>query len=448
MDDYESSTCLLDPVSTVIDEETEGNTEITEIPVLDISDLPPELRHTLELLEFQDSSQFEPENIEIFEHYKSAGDKKISQTVFDALREKDLWGFPRIYLGIGGVEVTLEYSHLGLSKSVLAKLAAHRGEAIEEESGSSKRKSKKLLKPMKLIMFPLLQEAKDALSYFRKSRIQKKMLYNETEWLVDDENLPAVVEAIAELREEVKKWKEEVLKQYHNERRAYRLRVAHWLNSASQDLVALGEDELDVESLIHEYDAKFPSYQKVVQTIRLSVVGPRPVWSLKKQAQHDAEMAEALERWKQADLSQKQLRLMEEALEADRRAKQEAIAKGATYLESKVFEAVNTLLSHVSKHVKEPGSVTPAKKELIAETLIELEELMKMPGASALSELAAESRELERICQDANANKQMLNEQIEGIKKKLEQKLEFQFTGAIGSRAVPTFMKRKAAVDE
>lgn len=436
---------VLDPdsevnLSTIADELLED-----DIDVEDDFELPSSLKLTLQLLEEQDQVHEglaqEHESLQMIPISK---ERRTNQTVFDLLREKDLWAYKKIEIAVGRLSITLGYEHMGLSQKALKNLMSYRSVAAlqdEEQEGGGKKRSKKLVKPASVTVFPSLLDARDALCYKRK-QIQKNMFFDGSVWLCDDEKMAQVELMIQqELEPAAMEWRQQVLNDYSAQRSRFRKWLAKQLYLVSRDLEHLGEDPLDIESIFPVYENMFPSYQQVANAFKITVVGPQPVASLKRQAENSAGMAEALARLENSDLERAKIEVARNALERDRRAQEEAIAKGALYIENQVFDAVQEVLRQAEKQAA--GEPNAAKEAALSRAVTQIEELMKMPGASALSEFVEQSKELQAICHHSTNRKLDIKQKIGAIRDKLVQELEFTPAAQEGSRIAPTRMKLK-----
>lgn len=417
-----------------------------------MAELPDDLRDTLERMALNDVGLVDPGELEALERLQLA-DRKISQTIYDKLREKDLWAYTRIGIETGTPTVYLRYEHLGLSQATLEKLTELRNNRPQVEGHENKgRKKRKMLKPPQVVLFPTLATAGDVLARWRRENIQDKMFWDGSVWLCEDEKLVEVEVAISEWGKEIQKWRNIVFERYLPERKLFRAYVARWLKSASDDLVQLGEEPLEISALIPVYDSLFPSLQLLYGKLRPIIIGPQPVPSLMKQAEENAKLAEALRREAQAQADTAEARnarreadIRLQAIERERQVREQSMVAAAQSIEDSYIACYQRLLDQAERFGK-GRKPTPGKKEALAAALAALEQELQKPGAiEAFSELQQESEVLRKLCEQGKKARAEIEEKVKMLRDQISKHLEFTpQTGQVGSRTVPTRMRRKS----
>jgi hypothetical protein len=365
-----------------------------------------------------------------FERHGANVTRKVNQTVYELLSRKSLWFYAQMRVDVGRTQIPLQYEHLGLSHDVLGKLFSAPTDALD---GRKKRR----IKPPSFTIFPQLQLLKTKLDNFRSTKIQTLMAYDGSSWFCDDQKMGEVELKIEEWQELLEDETRKVLHGYRAAKQEFLVWMAQWLEAVNERLDELGEDPLDVGSVLAEYEAKFPTRQTLIERIRITIVGPRRMYSLAEQAEHNATLAEELVRLEQANLSREQVEAARRGLERDQRAKEEAIRRGAEFIENRMAELVGRLLEQVDT-VGQGGRMSDRRYRAVETVLEEINELMALPGASALEEFAEESETLAQLCRQTNLRRDEINRRITEIQQRLELELNRPAPTGIGTRVAPT----------
>lgn len=196
----------------------------------------------------------------------------------DFLLEEAIYLFNiNVYQGIGMRKI--EWEHLGLKPETIESL-----------------KENKVSTPSVTVFQGLAKKASKLNSI--KAKIQRKfMVYAEPYWFIRECDLESAADEIQQMRNQFNEFQNELLNDYEIERDVF-------LSKVGKVLVSAGIESSELEKALSHYICYFPSKEKVIADFRLEFTGPIRVPSLKEQSEHDATLAENLNRLNEANIVQ------------------------------------------------------------------------------------------------------------------------------------------------
>lgn len=359
--------------------------------------------------------------------------RKNNAAMFELMRQHDIFEYPRMEIGVGKINASLSFADLGVSKEQLETL-------------------KKInAKGAKIEMFPALKDAGNELRGML-GKVKLNMTYTGGSWICADSQLPETAIGLEKIHERCGELQQKVIQAIPAGKRVFLEQVAAMVIATNtrleEDNEGLEPERqrplVDLETVLMHYAAQFPTAQDVSRWLRFEVDGPIHTPSLTQQAEGNARLKEAMNRFQSAKLQKAELDAVERAFHERQRKVQEAVASGMEYAKAQVLKTFADMVGSLAA-ATEKGSIHGSTKKALPEAITKLKKLLEMPFVpDSFSELVADAERFQGMVQSETWSKEQMQQQLDAALHKLTAKYEYTPPKAeVGHRAgyVPTRQK-------